>query len=181
MTFKIAVITALLSLSAMAQTAVPVAVAEPTPTASITLPTYIGAGVAFNQIGTPRTNLWATAIYPAASSVGLYSSTTTDIIPVQKLDAATGNKYYAFTTSIRQGLHKALYSSNKFTFLLGGDAGLGFSQAAPSGVNVGLSAAFTGTGIYQFKPRWAVILPVRGLYAGGAWNLIPEIGIVFKP
>jgi hypothetical protein len=165
--FVITALCALLCVGAMGQTSV--------------LPTYVGAGPAFNQIGTPRTNIWATAIYPVASSVGVYSSTTTDIIPVQKTDAATGRKYYAFTTSIRQGLHKTLYTTSKFAVLLGGDAGVGLSQADPSGVNVALSAAFTATAIYQWKPKWAIAVPIRGVFAAGAWNLIPEVGILFKP
>jgi hypothetical protein len=72
MTFtRFAVITALCALlcvSAMGQTS--------TTTSPSVLPTYVGLGAAFNQIGTPRTNLWAAAIYPVASSVGVYSSTT---------------------------------------------------------------------------------------------------------
>ena len=146
-----------------------------------TLPTYVGAGAAFNQIGVPRVNIWATAIYPVASSAGVYTSTTTDIIPVQKTDPATGKAYYAFSTSIRQGLHKALYTSGKFVFLLGGDAGVALTQAAPSGVNVGLSGAFTATGIYQLNSKWSLAVPIRGMYVNSSWNLIPEIGILFKP
>jgi hypothetical protein len=152
-----------------------------TTTSPSVLPTYVGLGAAFNQIGTPRTNLWAAAIYPVASSVGVYSSTTTDIIPVQKTNPATGKPYYAFTTSIRQGVHKTIFTSGKFVLLLGGDAGVGLSQADPSGVNVALSAAFTGTAIYQVSPKWAIVAPVRGVYGGGAWNIIPEFGVLFKP
>jgi hypothetical protein len=167
------VITALcaITIAAFAQTATPAALT----------PTYVGAGAAFNQIGNPRVNLWATAIYPVASSIGMYSSTTTDIVPVARVDAATGRKYFAFTTSIRQGVHKVVYTSSKFTALLGGDGGVGLSQAAPSGVDVSLSAAFTATLIYQLSPRWAIAAPIRGIYSGGAWNLVPEFGFVFKP
>ncbi len=175
---KLPILLSLLSCVLSAQTPTPTATPDPTPSA--VLPTYIGLGAAFNQIGTPRVNLWATAIYPILSSAGLYTSTTTDIIPVQKVTPA-GVPYYAFTTAIRQGLHKVVYKSDKLAFLLGGDAGVGLSQAAPSGVNVGLSGAFTATAIYQLSPKWAVAVPIRGVYSDGAWNAIAEIGIVFKP
>lgn len=166
-TFTLFALLACLCLVAAAQTAA--------------IPSYVGAGAAFNQIGSPRTNLWATAIYPVASSSGVYSSTTTDILPVQKTDPATGRAYFAFSTSIRQGLHKTVYTNNRFVFLLGGDAGVSLTQAAPSGVNVGLSGAFTATGIYQLSPKWALAVPIRGMYINGSWNLIPEVGILFKP
>ena len=143
--------------------------------------TIIGAGAAFNQIGTPRTNLWATAIYPVASSAGVYTSTTTDIIPLSKIDTATGRSYYAFTTSVRQGIHKVVVTTGKLTVLIGGDVGAGFSQAAPSGVNVSLAGSFTATAVYLFKPKWGIVVPIRGMYTNGAWNLIPQAGIVFKP
>jgi hypothetical protein len=146
------------------------------------LPTYVGAGAAFNQIGTPRVNIWATAVYPVVSRVGLYSSTTTDIIPVLRLDAATNRQYYAFSTSIRQGLHKAIFTSGKFVMLVGGDAGIEMSQGTPpSGAVVSVAAAFTGTAVYQISSKWAVMVPVRGLWQNGAWNLVPEVGIVWKP
>lgn len=82
---------------------------------------------------------------------------------------------------MHQGVHKVMYASNKLVCLLGGDAGVGLSQAQPSGVNVSLAAAFTATVVYQLSPKWAVVVPVRGLYSAGAWNLIPEIGVLFKP
>ena len=168
-------------LMAVAQTGyIPPTSIAPT-AASVVLPTYIGAGAAFNQIGTPRVNIWATAIYPIASSVGVYSSTTTDIIPVLTTDAATKRQYYGFSTSVRQGVHKSLYTNSKFTALIGGDAGVGLSQAVPSGINVSLAGSFTMTGIYQINKSWSVVVPVRCLWQNASWNLVPEVGIMFKP
>lgn len=153
---------------------------SPAPVVSA-LPTYVGAGVTYNQIGTPKANIWATAIYPVISSVGVYSSTSTDIVPVQKLDPATGRAYFAFTTSIRQGVHKTVYTSGKFVALIGGDAGVGLSQAVPSGMNVSLAASFTATAIYQLTPKFAVVVPIRGMWVNSSWNLLPQIGILFRP
>ena len=153
---------------------------QPDP-ATPALPTFVGAGAAFNQIGDPRTNLWATAIYPVASSAGVYASTTTDVIPRLTVDPATKRSYYAFTTSIRQGIHKTLYHAGAWTLLLGGDAGVGLNQAAPSGVNVSFAGSFTTTAVYQFKPHWALAVPVRGLWVNSSWNLVPQIGVLFKP
>jgi hypothetical protein len=145
------------------------------------LPTYVGAGAAYNQIGTPIWNIWATAVYPVVNSVGLYASTSTDITPLQKTDPATKRLYWSFTTSVRQGLHKVVMSRGALTFLVGGDAGVGMSQADPSGVNVGLSGSFTGTAVWKLGKSWAVVVPVRGLWVNTSWNLIPEIGILFCP
>jgi hypothetical protein len=144
-------------------------------------PTYIGAGAAFNQIGTPRVTIWATAIYPIVSRVGLYSSTTTDIMPVLRTDAATGREYYGFSTSVRQGIHKTVLSSGRFHALAGGDAGVEFSQSAPTGVAVAVAGSITGTAVYQLSQKWAVVVPIRALWQNGAWNLVPEVGIVWKP
>jgi hypothetical protein len=144
-------------------------------------PTYIGAGAAFNQIGTPRVTIWATAIYPIVSRVGLYSSTTTDIIPVLRTDAATSREYYGFSTSVRQGIHKTVLSSGKFHALVGADAGVEFSQYAPTGVAVAVAGSITGTAVYQLSQKWAVVVPIRALWQNGAWNLVPEVGIVWKP
>jgi ABC-type molybdate transport system substrate-binding protein len=170
------VITALLLLvcafGAFAQTSDPV-----------TLPTYVGAGVAFNQIGVPRVNLWAGAFYPVSSSKGVYLSTVADIVPVLQLDPVTKRQFYAFSTSIRQGAHKTIWTAGKFTALLGGDAGAGFSQASPSGVNVNFAGSFTATGVYQLSAKFAIVVPIRALWMGDSktWNALPEFGVLFKP
>ncbi len=157
------------------------AAAQTAPEPPAAAPTYIGVGAAFNQIGTPRVNLWATAIYPVVSSAGVYSSTTTDVIPVSKVDPATNRTYFAFTTSIRQGVHKTIFTQGKFTALLGGDAGVGLNQAQPSGVSVSFAASFTTTGIYQINSKWSLAVPIRGLWVNSSWNLVPQIGVLFKP
>ena len=145
------------------------------------LPTYVSAGAAFNQIGNPRVNLFASAIYPIVSSAGVLMSTSTDISPVQITDPTTKRVYWGFSTSVRQGVHKQLYATGNWYFLLGGDAGAGFSQASPSGLNVSLAASFQATVIYKFKPQWAIVMPIGGVYVNGAWNMIPRLGISFKP
>jgi hypothetical protein len=168
---------ACLCLTAAAQTVTPIA---PT-VATVAMPTYISAGASFNQIGNPRVNLFASAVYPVASSLGLYLSTSTDIAPVQIIDPITKRVYWGFSSSVRQGVHKQVYAAGNWRFLIGGDAGAGFSQAQPSGVNVSLAGSFQATIIYRFKPQWAVVVPLGGVYINGAWNLIPRIGISFKP
>ena len=167
-----------LSFAAFAQTtAVPA-----TPTAA-SLPTYVGGGAAFNQIGQPRWNLWASAIYPVSNAHGVYLSTTTDIVPVQVTDPLTKRLYWGFTTQIRQGAHKTVLERGKLTVLLGGDAGVGMSQASPSGINVNFAGGFTATAVYKLSASWSLAVPVRALYIGqtGNWNVIPEFGILFKP
>lgn len=148
-----------------------------------TLPTYVGAGASFNQIGQPRINAWAGAIYPVLSSAGLYLSTVADIVPVAQIDPATGRQFYAFSTSIRQGMHKVIGTWGRMSALIGGDAGAGFAQGATSGLSVSFAGSFTATAVYQISPRWAVVVPVRALWQGQSktWNALPEVGIFFRP
>ena len=146
------------------------------------LPTYVGVGAAFNQIGQPRFNLWAAAVYPVSSRAGVYMSTTTDIIPISQIDPVTKRQFWAFQTSIRQGAHKIVFSSGKFTALAGGDAGAGVSQASPSGINVSFAGSLTITAVYDLGKKFALVVPVRALWTGqSSWNVLPEIGILFKP
>ena len=166
---------ALLAGSAWAQTIPPVP--------SLKLPTYIAAGAAFNQLGTPRFNLFTSAIVPLSSSVGLYESTTTNLIPVAKIDPATKRTVYTVQAQIRQGLHKTLYTGSNVQALVGGDAGLGASAVASGGLTLNLAGSITGTFVYQFNAHWAAIMPVRAIYSAslGGWYLVPEAGIVWKP
>ena len=156
------------------------------PVQSLTIPSYVGAGASFNQIGTPRFTMFATAVVPISSTAGVYTSSTADIIPIIKIDSATGRKFYTFQTSLRQGAHKVLYDNKKVAFLLGGDIGPGFSGSTGSGMNVGLTGSLTATFVYQFHQHWAFIMPIRGFMSNntggfGVMNLIPEAGFVWKP
>lgn len=170
----------LLAFSALGQAPAPAPVPAPLP--AVTLPTYIGGFVAFNQIGQPRWNLSMAAIYPVVTSAGIYMSTSTDIIPIQQVDPITKRTFWAFSTSIRQGAHKVVLTSGKFTALVGGDAGVGITQASPSGINVGFAGSFTATAAWELNKNWAVVMPIRALWTGqSSWNVIPEIGILFKP
>jgi hypothetical protein len=172
----------LFALCAFGQTAV---IPDPPVVPSITMPTYVAGGVAFNQLGTPRFNAFASAIVPVSSQAGVYESTTADIIPVSKVDPATKRIVYTFSSQIREGVHKTLYTGGKAQVMIGGDVGGSFnsSTASTSGMTVSLAASVTATFVYQFSAHWAVIMPVRGLYTAsiGGWNLIPELGLVWKP
>lgn len=110
-------------------------------------------------------------------------STTTDIVPVLQIDPTTKRSYYAFQTSVRQGAHKLLFTSGRLSALIGGDAGVGMSQALPSGINFSFAGSFTATAVFQISKKWALVVPVRALWMGqnASWNLLPEIGILFKP
>jgi hypothetical protein len=171
---------ALLAVGALAQTAPVVAPVPTVPT--FTLPTYVALGAAFNQIGTPRFNMFASAIVPVSSQAGVYESTTADIIPMTKVDPVTKRTVYTFQSTIREGAHKTIYTNQKFQLLLGGDAGAAFSQPSAGGVTVSLATSVTATAVYQIKPHWAVMVPIRGIWTAAiGWNLIPEAAVVWKP
>jgi hypothetical protein len=121
------------------------------------------------------------AIYPVVGSVGIYGTTTADILPKLAVDPTTGKKFYAISSSLRQGFHKDLVDTGRMSFLLGGDVGPSFSQSQTSGFNVSFSSSFVATAIYQVTPVFSFIVPVRMLYISGVgWNPIAEAGILIN-
>jgi hypothetical protein len=159
--------------------AVPAATNAATP--SLTLPTYVLAGASFNQIGTPRVNLIAGAIYPSGSSTVEYLATIINIVPHKSINSATGKSYFSFTTTAQQSVHKIVYKSGKFVLLVGGGAGVAFTQASPTGTNAGFAGSFTATPVYQPAPKFGIAFPIQGLYTASGWNLVPTVAVVFRP
>ena len=148
---------------------------------TIPLPAAIAAFGAFNQLGSPRFTMGVSALYPIVGSVGVYGSTTADVFPKAAIDPTTKKSFYAISASIRQGVHKDILDTGRFSFLLGGDVGPGFSQAQPTGISIDLSTSFVATALYQINPTFSVIAPVRMLYVSGAgWNPVVEAGIVIN-
>ena len=164
---------------------------SPLPLTNITaLPSMFGGGASYSQLGTPRYNFWLAGIVPISSSVGMYESTTTDLIPIAQTDAATGRTVHTLQATLREGIHKTIPmpQPSKNMLLIGGTAGLAFSQASVTGasVNVNLAASFELTYVRQLNAHWAVIMPIRGLWVPtigktGGWNFMPELGVVWKP
>ncbi len=176
----------LLALCAFGQT--PSAPTTPaTPTAStvnfpaIPMPVGVAAFGEFNQLGSPRFTMGVSAIYPVVGSVGIYGTTTADILPKLATDPTTGKKFYAISSSVRQGFHKDLVDTGRVSFLLGGDVGPSFSQSQPSGISVNFSSSFVATTIVQITPVFSFLVPVRMLYVTGiGWNPIAEAGVVIN-
>jgi hypothetical protein len=148
---------------------------------AIPLPVAVAAFGEFNQLGSPRFTMGVSAIYPVLGSAGIYGTTTADILPKLATDPTTGRKFYALSSSIRQGFHKDIVDTGRFSFLLGGDVGPSFSQAQTSGIDINFSSSFVATGLYQISPAFSFIVPVRMLYVSGiGWNPIAEAGIVIN-
>lgn len=148
---------------------------------AIPLPTAVAAFGEFNQLGSPRFTMGVSAIYPVVGSAGVYGTTTADVLPELAVDPTTGRKFYAISTSLRQGFHKDILDTGHMSFLLGGDVGPSFGQAQPSGININFSSSFVATAIYQITPVFSFILPVRMLYVTGiGWNPIAEAGVVIN-
>ena len=121
------------------------------------------------------------AIYPVVGSAGVYGTTTADILPRLAVDPITGKKFYAISSSLRQGFHKDILDTGRASFLLGGDVGPSFSQSQTSAFNISFSSSFVATGIYQITPVFSFIVPVRMLYiAGIGWNPIAEAGVLIN-
>jgi hypothetical protein len=148
---------------------------------AIPLPAAVSAFGEFNQLGSPRFTMGISAIYPVVGSAGIYGTTTADILPQLAVDPATGRKFYAISTSLRQGFHKDIVDTGRASFLLGGDVGPSFSGSTTSGIDINFSSSFVATAIYQISPVFSFIVPVRMLYiAGIGWNPIAEAGIVIN-
>ena len=148
---------------------------------AIPLPVAVAAFGEFNQLGDPRFTMGISAIYPVVGSIGIYGTTTADILPKKAIDPVTKRSFYAISSSIRQGFHKDILDTGRFSFLLGGDVGPSFSQAEPTGISINLSSSFVATGIYQLTPALSLIAPLRMLYIGGVgWNPTVEAGIVIN-
>jgi hypothetical protein len=175
---KNAIVFALFAWCASGQTATTSPVNFP----AVPLPVAVAAFGEFNQLGTPRFTMGVSAIYPVVGSAGVYGTTTADILPKLATDPTTGKKFYAISSSIRQGFHKDILDTGRFSFLLGGDVGPSFSSSsAASGININFSSSFVATGIYQVTPAFSFIVPVRMLYVTGiGWNPIAEAGIVIN-
>ena len=146
---------------------------------TIPLPAAVAAFASFDQLGDPKLTAGFSAIYPLVGSVGVYATTTADVFPKGVIDPTTKKHFYAISASIRQGVHKDLFDVGRFSLLLGGDVGPGFSQAAPSGINVSLSTSFVATPLIQVSPLFSLMFPVRMLYVKDCgWNPVVEAGFV---
>ena len=97
---------------------------SPLPLTNITaLPSMFGGGSSFNQLGTPQYNFWLAGIVPISSSVGMYESTTTDLIPITQTDSATGRTVHTLQATLREGIHKTIptpCNPSKNMLLIGG-------------------------------------------------------------
>ena len=148
---------------------------------AIPLPVAVSAFGEFNQLGDPRFTMGVAAIYPVVGSLGIYGTTTADILPKKAVDPTTKRSFYAVSASIRQGFHKDILDTGRFSFLIGGDVGPSFSQSQPSGISINFSSSFVATGLYQITPAFSFIVPLRMLYVSGiGWNPIAEAGIVIN-
>jgi hypothetical protein len=173
---KNAVLSALFAVAAFGQTTTP-----PVNFPAIPLPVAISAVGEFNQLGSPRFTMGVSAIYPVVGSAGLYGTTTADILPKLATDPTTGKRFYAISSSLRQGFHKDIVDTGHASFLLGGDVGPSFSQSQPSGIAVNFSSSFVATAIYQVTPAISFMVPLRMLYITGiGWNPIVEAGVVIN-
>jgi hypothetical protein len=163
--------------SMLAQTSAPPAA----PAQPIALPTAISVVGEFNQLASPRWAMGLSALYAPAlqSNIGMYNTTTADVVPVKATDPITGKKFLAISASVRQGVHEKLLATGPWVFLVGADIGPGFSQPSGGGaINVNIASSFVATTVYRARPWLSVVVPVRMLYVGGiGWNPVVQAGI----
>ena len=173
---KNVIVSALFAVAAFGQTAT-----TPVNFPAIPLPVAMSVFGEFNQLGNPRFTMGVSAIYPVVGPAGIYGTTTADILPKLATDPTTGKKFYAISSSLRQGFHKDIVDAGRASFLVGGDVGPSFSDSQPSGISVKFSSSLVVTAIYQVTPAFSFIVPVRMLYVSGiGWNPIAEAGVVIN-
>lgn len=164
----------------------------------VKLPSYIAFGGAYNQITAANSghawsgaNAFVGTIFPVANKIGLYDAVVCDLYPL----ATTVNNatVYLVQTSLREEIHKTLYSSAKNTVMVGLGAGAVFSSATSgtsttsttSGASGTATTSFTGamsfTWVHQLSPHWSLLLPIRMVYLPQGWNPIAQIAIAWKP
>jgi len=80
---------------------------------AVPLPVAVSAFGDFNQLGSPRFTMGISAIYPVVGSAGVYGTTTADILPRLAVDPITGKKFYAISSSLRQGFHKDILDTGQ--------------------------------------------------------------------
>lgn len=147
---------------------------------SVPLPTAVSAVASYNQLGTPKWTLGLSVIYPIVGQAGVYGTTTADIYTHNATDPTSGKQFWALSTGIRQGVHKSLLTTGRFTFLLGGDVGPSFSSNT-TGVSVNFSSSFVATTVYQVNPIFSVVAPIRMLYVGTmGWNPVVQVGVAIN-
>jgi hypothetical protein len=167
----------------MAQTVPPV-------TTLTALPTSVFGGVSFNQLGTPKEAGELGAIYApsAQSAIGMYDSTTVDLVPVHLVDAATGRKYWSIEGTVRQGIHEKLFATGRWFFMAGGDVGPGLATSASGqGLALSLSGSLDVIPIYRVSNAISLALPIRLEYLDAAnqvagssrWNPVVQFNVVF--
>jgi len=152
--------------------------------AKLTMPSYVGAGVSFDQTAPQRIKPFVFGAVPASKSVGIYLTITADTIPVKSLDATTKRTVYAIQPMYRAGAFKTLYTGSKIQIMAGLEEGASFGAAPTTGGTVlTLATSPTVNIVYQVTPHWGLVVPVRGVYSSalGGWNIVPEFGVVWKP
>ena len=146
---------------------------------TIPLPTGIAVFGEYNQLGIPKWMGGASAIYPLAGSLGLYGTTTADMFP-KLAYSSTGTRFYALSISARQGIHKDIFNTGRWSFLVGADLGPSIgTSSTTSAVSVNFSSSITTTVVYQFKPAISFMVPIRLLYVDKqGWNPVFEAGVI---
>ncbi len=151
-------------------------------TPPVTLPTYVMAGLAYNQVA--GFNGFFSGLTPVSNQAGMYASATLDLLPILSVDA-NGKPIYLLSSSARAGLHKVIYNQGPNALLLGGDVGASFSSAA---VSIAPAGSFTVTFVRQLSPHFAIGIPIRALWVPpttvggtGGFNPVVELGLVWRP
>jgi len=156
---------------------------QTTTSTPITLPTSISVVGEFNQLATPQWAIGISALYAPSvqSNIGMYDTTSADVIPVRANDPVTKKPFIAISASIRQGVHEKILCSGKYCFFLGGDIGPGFSSNSTNGVSLSFTSSFVATSIYRIKPWLSFVVPIRMLYVSGiGWNPVLQAGFSFN-
>jgi|SRR5579872_895504 len=159
----------LLSAAAFAQTPAPIPAPAPAPATAASITNLYGAGISFNNAGTP--SLAGTALYAHALSdgSGTYAFTVVDALP-------TSYKPFTVTTNISAGVAQKLFTLKNIPIFVPTSAGISFN-----GTNTGWAWSTGALAPIKVKGNYYLMPSVRVVKSsvsnGTGYQLIP--GILF--
>jgi hypothetical protein len=149
---------------------------------SITMPTYIGAGVTYDQSASPYWIPFITAVAPFQKRDGWYASSSAYLRYAASVNATTGRTQYVINPSFEFGMHKTLVTRTKFQVMFGVITGPSFTSGA-SGTAVSLTGGFIVTPVYHITSTLSVAVPVKSSYSSAlaGWEIKPHIALLWRP
>lgn len=153
---------------------------------SAAMPTYLGGGIQLDQFSDTRFKPLIFGATPISKQKGVYGATVADILPV-KTTTSAGTTAYLFAMTLRGGVYKTIHTASRYQILIGADGGASFTPAPQSqsqtSLSINLATSITPVFVYQISEQFGLLVPIKAVWVAGlgGWNIVPCIGMVWKP